>query len=204
MHYIGITGGVGSGKSEILNYIRKHYRCEIYLADEVAHLVKEPGQECYFKLVELLGQQVLQPDGTIHKERMAQMIFSDEALLKQVNGLIHPAVKKYLRTKMEEALKKPELELFFVEAALLLEDGYKELLDELWYVYTKKTVRIERLKKQRGYSEEKILAIMERQLPDEVFLKQCDFVIDNSNTLSEAYEQIDKRLEAYTWLREKR
>lgn len=200
MRYIGITGGVGSGKSEILNYIRKHYKCEIYLADEVAHLVKEPGQECYRQLVELLGSGVLNPDGTIQKEKMAQLIFADEALLCKVNSLIHPAVKKYLVQKMKEAADHPQTELFFVEAALLLEDGYKEILDELWYIYAERSVRMERLKKQRGYSEEKILAIMEKQLPDEVFLKECDFIIHNSNTLQEAYEQIEKRLEAYTWL----
>ncbi len=200
MRYIGITGGVGSGKSEILNYIRKHYKCEIYLADEVAHLVKEPGQDCYMQLVELLGSGVLNRDGTIHKERMAQMIFADEALLCKVNALIHPAVKKYLVQKMKEAADNPQVELFFVEAALLLEDGYKEILDELWYIYAERNVRMERLKKQRGYSEEKILAIMEKQLPDEVFFNECDFVIQNSNTLQEAYEQIEKRLEAYTWL----
>lgn len=201
MRYIGITGGVGSGKSEILNYIRKHYKCEIYLADEVAHLVKEPGQPCYINLVKLLGGQILNPDGTIHKERMAQLIFKDAELLGQVNGLIHPAVKRYLTDKMQEAAANTELELFFVEAALLLEDGYKEMLDELWYVYARKEVRTARLKEHRGYSEEKILAIMEKQLPEEVFLEQCDFVIDNGSTLQEAYEQIDKRLEAYTWLR---
>lgn len=201
MRYIGITGGVGSGKSELLKFIGKHYKCEIYLADEVAHLVKEPGQECYEELVKLLGRQVLNPDGTIHKGRMAQKMFGDDTLLKQINALIHPAVKRYLLQKMKEAADNPRLELFFVEAALLLEEGYQQILDELWYVYAKKEIRTQRLKQQRGYSEEKICSIMEKQLPDEVFLKECDFVIDNSHTLKEAYAQIEKRLEAYTWLR---
>lgn len=200
MKYIGITGGVGSGKSEILKYIKKHYKCEIYLADEVAHLVKEPGQKCYEQLVEILGKQVLNPNGTIHKERMAQKIFSDENLLEKVNSIIHPAVKRYLIDKMEEAKTNTNIELFFVEAALLLEDGYKNILDEIWYIYVKKEIRIERLKKQRGYSEEKCLSIMEQQLPDEVFMKECDFVIQNSDTLMKTYEQINQRLEAYTWL----
>lgn len=201
MRYIGITGGVGSGKSELLKFIGKHYQCEIYLADEVAHLLKEPGQECYEELVKLLGRQVLNPDGTIHKGRMAQKMYGDDTLLKQVNALIHPAVKRYLLQKMKEAADNPQLELFFVEAALLLEEGYQQILDELWYVYAKKEIRVQRLKEQRGYSEEKIYAIMEKQLPDEVFLKECDFVIDNSHTLTEAYAQIEKRLEAYTWRR---
>ena len=74
MKFIGITGGIGAGKSEILSYIRKHYICEIYLADEVAHLVKEPGTKCYEKLIELLGKEILSPDGQIDKGKMAGRI----------------------------------------------------------------------------------------------------------------------------------
>lgn len=200
MRYIGITGGVGSGKSEILKYIGKHYRCEIYFADEVANAVKQPGQECYQPCIELLGTEILAPDGTIDHKKMAEKIFGNEDLRKKINGLIHPAVKKFLLRKMDEAKKKGENELFFIEAALLLEEGYGALLDEMWYVYADRNIRMERLKKQRGYTEEKTLAIMKRQLPDAVFMKKCDFVIDNSHSLEEAYRQIDGRLEAYTWL----
>ena len=71
MRFIGITGGIGAGKSEILQYIRKHYKCEIYLADEVAHLVKEPGTKCFVQLVELLGQDIIAADGEIDKAVMA-------------------------------------------------------------------------------------------------------------------------------------
>ena len=63
MRLIGVTGGVGAGKSEVLNYIKKHYKCRIYLADEVAHLVKVKGEECYYELVSLLGEDLLQEDG---------------------------------------------------------------------------------------------------------------------------------------------
>ena len=93
MFFIGITGGIGAGKSEVLNYIRQHYNCEIYLADEVAHLVEEPGQEGYSELVKLLGNEILNPDGTIDKRRMAEKIFADSAVLEQVNAIVHPAVK---------------------------------------------------------------------------------------------------------------
>ncbi len=81
MRLIGITGGVGAGKSTILEYIKAHYRCRVYLADQVAHAVKEPGQPCYEALVELLGREVLEENGQIHKGRMAERIFRDENLL---------------------------------------------------------------------------------------------------------------------------
>ena len=97
MRFIGITGGVGAGKTEILKYIGQHYKCEIY------HKVKEPGTEGYRALVALLGEEILAADGQIDKPAMAAKIFADPALLEQVNAIIHPAVKKYLADRLEEA-----------------------------------------------------------------------------------------------------
>ena len=197
--FIGITGGIGAGKSEILSYIRKHYKCEIYLADEVAHEVKRPGTECYRALVDLLGKEIINPDGQIDKARMAEKIFADASLLEKVNQLIHPAVKVYLLEHLEKARAAGEVELFFVEAALLIECGYGELVDEMWYIYADEQVRRERLMKARGYSEEKIENIMAKQLPEQKFRENCDFVIDNSGELADSYRQIDRKLEAFTW-----
>lgn len=199
MKFIGITGGIGAGKSEILSYIRKHYICEIYLADEVAHQVKEPGTKCYEKLIELLGKEILSPDGQIDKGKMADRIFADAGLLEQVNDIIHPAVKEFLLEHLELAKQKGRTELFFVEAALLIEGGYRELVDEMWYIYASEDVRRTRLRQTRGYSDEKITHIMAKQLDEALFRKNCDFVIDNSGALEDSYRQIDKKLEAFTW-----
>ena len=194
MKFIGITGGVGAGKSAILAYIREHYPCEIYLADEVAHEVKKPGTACFRKLVQVLGKDVLNEDGDIDKKRMADKIFADETLLLKINAIVHPAVKEYLLKKLEKARKKGTVKLFFVEAALLIECGYKELVDEMWYIYAKKYVRKARLIKDRGYSEEKVRQIMAAQLTEKEFRAGSDFVIDNSGELEKAYRQIDRRL----------
>lgn len=199
MLFVGITGGIGAGKSEILKYIREHYRCEIYLADEVAHLVKLPGTSCFDKLVELLGTDVLDADGQIDKKIMADKIFVNQELLRQVNAIVHPAVKEYLIKRLKTAEKSGEVELFFVEAALLIETGYGELVDEMWYVYAREEIRAKRLREARGYSEEKIRSIMKNQLSEKAFREACDFVIDNSGEIKDSYRQIDKKLEAYTW-----
>lgn len=199
MKFIGITGGVGAGKSEILKYIKRHYKCEIYLADEAAHEVKRAGTECFDRLVTLLGCDIVGEDGEINKAVMADKIFGDEELLRQVNEIVHPAVKDYLMAKYEAALENPDIELFFVEAALLIEAGYKELVDEMWYIYADSNVRRKRLMYSRGYSEEKIQNIMDNQLTEEEFREACDFVIDNSGLLADSYRQIDKKLEAFTW-----
>ena len=199
MKFIGITGGVGAGKSEILKYIKRHYKCEIYLADEAAHEVKKAGTECFDRLVTLLGSDIVGEDGEINKAVMADKIFGDEELLRQVNEIVHPAVKDYLMAKYEAALENPDIELFFVEAALLIEAGYKELVNEMWYIYADSNVRRKRLMYSRGYSEEKIQNIMDNQLTEEEFREACDFVIDNSGLLADSYRQIDKKLEAFTW-----
>ncbi len=199
MRFIGITGGIGAGKTEVLNFIKAHYACEIYLADEVAHLVKEPGTDCYKQLVELLGEDILQENGQIDKGQMADKIFGDEVLLARVNAIVHPAVKTYLLEHLRKANLNPAIELFFVEAALLIEAGYEELVDELWYIYAHEEVRRERLKAARGYSNEKITSIMRKQLSEEKFREHCDFIIDNSGSLEESKKQIMDKLEAYTW-----
>lgn len=199
MRFIGITGGVGAGKSELLAYIRRHYFCEIYLADEVAHLVKRRGTACYERLVALLGEEILGADGEIDKSAMAERIFKDGALLEQVNAIVHPAVREYLMERLREAGKNPRTELFFVEAALLIEAGYQDLTDELWYVYAGEEIRRGRLAAARGYSPEKIENIMRNQLSEEAFREACDFVIDNSGKLEDSFRQIDKKLEDFSW-----
>lgn len=199
MRLIGITGGVGAGKSTILEYIKAHYLCRIYLADEVAHVVKEPGQPCYKALTELLGSEILDKDGQIHKGRMAEKIFRDEILLEQVNAIVHPAVQEFLLEKIREARQEGQTELFFIEAALLIECGYRNIVDEMWYIYAGEGIRRERLRESRGYSLEKIEQIMSSQLTEEAFRAGSDFVIDNSGTPEESFRQIRRKLEGYTW-----
>lgn len=200
MRLIGITGGVGAGKSELLHYIRQHYLCEIYLADEVAHEVKRPGQECYERLVELMGRGILDADGQINRSAMASRIFLDRGLLQKVNGIVHPAVRKYLLERIEEAQKAGKAELFFIEAALLIETGYKEIVDEMWYIYADEETRKKRLIRERGYTEERVARIMAQQLSEEVFRQKSDFILDNSGPLAESFSKIDERLRDFTRL----
>ena len=195
MKVIGVTGGVGSGKSEILSYIREHYPCEIVLADDLAKQLQEPGQACYESLVALLGKDIVGEDGRIIKSVMADKIFGDE----KINALIHPAVVAEILRLRDLAEKNEKIQLFFVEAALLIENGFDKICDEMWYIYAEESVRRERLRAFRGYSEEKITAIMAKQLSESEFRKNCQVVIDNSASIAESIRQIDQVLEAYQW-----
>lgn len=197
MRVIGITGGVGSGKSALLDYLVRRYNCKVIMADEVAHRAKEPGGPCYEKLVALLSSDILNEDGTIDKGRMAARIFESDELLEKVNMIIHPAVKEMILSEITDAKEKGELDFLFLEAALLIEGGYLNIVDEMWYIYAREDLRRARLKSSRSYSDEKIDAIMRSQLAEEEFRKQCNFMIDNSDSLEEACRQIDMKLGEY-------
>lgn len=197
MRVIGFTGGVGSGKSRLLAYIKEQYNCRVLLADEAAHLVKEPGQPCYEQLIQLLGEEILHADGTIDKAKMAEKIFTDHALLLAVNGIIHPAVKERILSEIAAEREAGIYDFFFLEAALLIEEGYLKVVDEMWYIYADESVRKTRLMQSRGYTEEKIAAIMQSQLSEEEFRKSCTVVIDNSGNFAETKRQIDEKLGEY-------
>lgn len=197
MRVIGITGGVGAGKSALLGYIAEKYRCKILLADEIAHKVKEPGQPCYEELVKVLPAEILNEDGTIHRGKMAARIFESEDLLKKVNQLIHPAVKEMILKEIAATRAEGKFDFLFIEAALLIEDGYLDIVDEMWYIYAREEIRRGRLKESRNYSDEKIDAIINSQLGEEAFRKYCSVVIDNSESLPAAFHQIDRKLGEY-------
>ncbi|MDE6951628.1 MAG: dephospho-CoA kinase, partial [Lachnospiraceae bacterium] len=114
---------------------------------------------------------------------------------------IHTRVTAEIVRQIEAAKENGKISLFFVEAALLIENGFDKICDEMWYIYADEKVRRERLAVSRGYNGEKITAIMEKQLPESEFRKNCQVVIDNSGALSESIRQIDQILEAYQWQR---
>ena len=199
MQIIGITGGIGAGKSQVLQYIQNHYKCRVILADDVGNEVKLPGKICYNQLVDLLGNDILDKEGFIQKEKMAARIFSNKELLLQVNAIIHPAVMDYIVTEIQKEKEAGIQDFFFVEAALLIECGYASYVDEMWYVYASDEIRRERLRANRHYSDEKITSIMKGQLQEEEFRKHCQVVIDNSDDFSKTEKQIDKILGDKLW-----
>lgn len=196
MKFIGITGGVGAGKSEILSYLAKKPHTQVMLADEIAHELMEPGTECYARIMETFSKEdITEPGGGFDRGKLAAVIFSDPVKRQQMNDIVHPAVKKYVRHRAEAEQKRGELELLVLEAALLIEEHYDEICDELWYIYSREDIREERLMKSRGYSKEKVQQIFSSQLSESVYRAHCSVVIDNNGTVEEAFRQIDKALE---------
>lgn len=195
MKFIGITGGVGAGKSAILDYLKNKPDTKVMLADEIAHELMVPGTQCYDRLRAEFGtEDIYQKDGFFDRIKLAQVIFSDDEKRKKLNGIVHPAVRKYVIGQAAYERKEGKIKLLVLEAALLIEEHYDEICDELWYIYTSEENRRIRLKKQRNYSDEKINEIFNSQLTDEKFRKACRVVIDNNGTIEAAAAQIEAAL----------
>ena len=193
MRKIGITGGVGCGKSEVMEYISAHYDAVTIRADEVGRKLMEPDGACFDPVVALFGTRILRADGTMDRAKIAEEVFADSDRRDALNHIIHPAVRNYITDAMDLA-RQAGHKWFFLEAALLIEEDYGAILDELWYIYAEETVRRRRLAASRGYSEETIDSIMRNQLSEEAFRDACGFVIDNSGDFSETAAAIDRKM----------
>ena len=196
---IGITGGVGAGKSTVLAFLAEKYQAYVMKADEIGHLVMEPGQECYEPVIALFGKQIIKDDKTIDRRQVSDVVFSHPDMLERLNEIIHPAVKRYIRRQLE--LKRQQgQKICVVEAALLLEDHYQEFCDTIWYIHTDQEIRIRRLMENRGYTREKSISIIASQAPEEFFRANADYVVVNNTDLKETWQQIEEGIRKYETL----
>ena len=187
---LGITGGVGSGKSRILAILKEDYGFHVIQADQVAKDLMQPGMESYLAVVGYLGPSVLLEDKSLDRAAMAEIIFHDPEKRRGVDERTHPLAWK---AAMEEAMAAKE-ERVVIEAAIPSKE-FRDKCSEMWYVYTSRENRIKRLGENRGYTVEKTLAIMENQVSEETFRAFSDAVIDNNGTLEETRAQIQALLE---------
>lgn len=190
MKMIGITGGVGSGKSEVLKVLKEDYHAHIIMADQVAHELMEPGKASYDGIRKAFGEEVLNEDGTIHRETLGKIVFQEKEKLEQLNSITHIAVDHEILKRISRIKKTERNPLIVCEAALLVGAEYESLFEQLWYVYAKEEIRYERLRNSRGYTDEKICQMMKNQKSEEEFQKAATHVIDNSGNLEETKRQI--------------
>lgn len=193
MRKIGITGGVGSGKSRVLDYLKEECHACVYQADILAHQVQQPGTECYHSIIDYFGEEIVRPDEAIDREKLGRIVFTDREKLLKLNAMVHPAVNREILRLMEEEEQRGT-RLFVLEAALLTEKVYREMLDEIWYIYTQADVRKRRLAESRGYTADKTEAMFAAQASEAVYRENCDRVIDNSGLFEETIEAVKKAL----------
>ena len=193
MKVIGITGGIGCGKSEVCRYLQKKYDAEIIMADDVARDVTRPGTSCHGKLIELLGDDCFLEDGSLDRKKTGAVAFKNPDILHAMNDIIHPAVWDEIQKRLKEA-QEAQKKLAVIEAALLVGSSYREICSEFWYIYADKDVRIERLMQSRKMEPDRVLDIMKNQPTEEEFRNACEFTLDNSGDFSATSAMIDKRI----------
>lgn len=187
---IGVTGGVGSGKSLILSLLKEQYGACILQADLISKsLIKKEGP-AYRPVIELLGEEIVGPDGEIDKARMAALIFHDPEKLLAVNAILHPATFAEVLRLTQEA---PET-LIVYESAIPQEARFPELCDRILYIYAPRRIRLERLRSSRNYSEDRSRSVMRSQPTDKTYRSFCDAVLRNDGTMEEVAEALEQRL----------
>ena len=195
MKVYGITGGAGTGKSEVIKMLQENFGGCVIMSDEVARELMQKGNISYQLIVEYFSRDILMDDGEIDRKKLADHVFNNKEALEKLNSMTHPYVKDEIRKLIAEAEASGECRFVALESAILLECGYEDICDEFWYVYTKPEIRRQRMKETRNYSDEKVDSVMRNQQPDEVFFEQCSFVIENNTTLSDVYDQLKEKLD---------
>lgn len=190
MKVIGLVGGVGTGKTEVLYYLSQNYGVYPCSTDEIGRSLQRKGEVGYQKMVETFGEGILDSKGEIDREKVAKLIFSEEEKRKKLNHLIHPLVKEEVKERIEREKTKGR-RFFFIESALLFEDDYPELCDEIWFIHTTEAIRKQRLALHRGYSEEKTDGICSAQLSEEAFLRKSHRVIKNEGSFEQTKKILD-------------
>jgi dephospho-CoA kinase len=196
---LGLTGGIASGKSAVGKMFVK-LGAQLIQSDAVAHAMMQPGQAVYNEVIRHFGREVLDPDGTINRPRLAEVAFSKPggppARVKELNEIVHPAVIAHENEWMEAIRQRDPNAIAIVEAALILEANAAGRFDRLIVVTCHPEQRVQRFARRLGISEEAARAEVTRrmaaQIPDEEKIKTADFVIDNSGPLQATEQQVQK------------
>lgn len=196
MIVLGITGGVGSGKSKVLYDLKENYNAYIVEADRLAHELMEPGKEIYKEIVKAFGEDILcrNEQKNINRERLGSIVFNDSEKLKKLNRISHPLVKTHILRDIDEKRQEKKYRLFVIEAALLIQDGYDSICDEIWYIQVSAEERIKRLMESRGYTREKCISMINSQESDEYYKKYANFTINNEFDYENSLKQLKGRL----------
>lgn len=186
----GVTGGAGTGKSEVMRLLREEFGGFTILSDDVARDLMQRGRISYNLIVEHFGEEVVGADGELDRNRLAQIVFQDKDELENLNNMTHPYVREEIHRLIREAKESGQYRFAALESAILLDCGYENECDEFWYVYSDPEIRRARMKETRGYSDEKVDAVMRNQKSDEEAMNLCDFVIVNNTTLEDVKRQL--------------
>lgn len=194
MKIIGITGGVGSGKSTISEILEKQYHAFLINTDQIAHMLMQKDMISYNLIVEYFGEGILNQSKEIDRRLLGKIVYQNPLKLKQLNSFTHPYVMKYI-ADLIQIKKEEKTNLLCIETALPIEAGLKDFCDEVWYVSVSEDARKSRLLESRDYSEQKIDTIFKRQISEDEYRKISTHIINNNCSIERLMEQIEVLLE---------
>jgi dephospho-CoA kinase len=185
---IGLTGGIGSGKSTVSQYL-KELGAVIIDADKVGHEAFQPGTEAWREVVATFGRDIVAPNGEIDRKKLGAIVFDNPQALAQLNRIMHPKMRDMMKAQIDE-YRRQGVAVVVLEAAILIEANWTPLVDEVWVTIAPESAVLERLKKQRGLVEEQTLARIRSQLSNQERLKHADVVITNEGNLEEVKARV--------------
>ncbi len=180
---IGLTGGIGSGKSTVSQLLAE-LGAVILDADKIGHEAFKPNTEAWSEVVATFGREILAPNGEVDRKKLGEIVFSNSESLSRLNQIMHPRMYNIMKAQIEE-YRRQGVDVVVLEAAILIEANWTPLVDEVWVTIAPKDMVLERLKKQRGLVEEQTLARIRSQLSLEERVKHADVVINNDGGFDE-------------------
>ena len=191
MRNIGMTGGIGSGKNQVADIFNQlgFYTID---SDISSRKVMEKGEAAYEKIVSFFGCDILDENDNILRKKLGDIVFSDKAKLKTLENIVHPAIYEYERKERSKIYGKDDKAVVITHAALIIESGSIDKYDALIVISCPDELQVERVMQRDNFSEEKARNIVAHQMPNEERLKYADFIIDNSSTLDDLYNEVKR------------
>lgn len=198
MLVVGLTGNIGCGKSSLSNIFREDFKIDIIDADIISRNIFK-DEVLLNQVFKAFGDSIKNPDNTLNRKKLGNIVFNDEEKLIQLNNLTHPRIKEQILDSIE-LIKKEEKNIVIIDAALLVEGNYLDLIDKLLVVYCKEDVQIQRIINRDLCSKEEALSRINSQLSQEEKISYADYKIDNSGS----YDELKKRAyEFINYIKEK-
>lgn len=191
MLVIGLTGNIGTGKTEVAQTLAG-LGAVVINADELGHELLQRHTQAYAKILATFGKSILKGDGEIDRKKLSQLVFKDQEALNKLNRIMHPRIYEMVIQKIDE-YRRAGISVVVVEAALLIEAGWRPLLDQLWVTTAPKATVVRRLKSSRGIGEEEVVTRLRTQMPQEEKAGQADVVIDTDCSMDELRAKVTKQ-----------
>lgn len=183
MHIIGITGGIGSGKSTVTKILADNNKAVVVIdADKLGWEAYQRGTSCYTKVKDhfgLINKDIVGEDGEINRKVLGSIVFSDKSKMRELESIVWPEIKDMIIKRIEELKTEGKVDMIVIEAAIMIEAGWQDLVDMLWVIYVDREIAIERIKKRNSLSEEESAKRVDSQMSNEERLKYSNYSVNN-------------------------